>query len=312
MKLSRRKILLACQIAVSAILITWLVHIADPASLWTAARQVSPQTFSLALALAFLANGLAALRQWIILRAFGVMVALPRALALNWFGLFANNFLPSSVGGDAAIAAVLQRDHGRLVVILAALILNRIFGLASMVVSLVILFAAVDLGPLQMLADDVFKWSLYLLIGIAIGLVVLIGFARSDSRLSRFLGGVQKEVRAILAATLTASTRITFAGLFSFVVTLCGAASFIVLAGYQPSLTAIPVVAIIWLMLQLIQMIPISFNGIGVAESALTFCLTRYGWQIHEAVLLGLALRVVSIIVSLPGAVTLMLPMRKD
>lgn len=309
---SRRKILLVCQIAVSAALIAWLVHIADPASLLTAAGQVSPLVLSLALALAFLANGLAACRQWMILRAFGVEVSLPHAVTLNWLGLFANNFLPSSVGGDAAIAAVLQRRHRRFGAILAALILNRIIGLASMVISLLMLYVVIDLGPLQNFADEIFKWSIYLLIGMIVGLVALLGLARSGSRLSKLLGGMQTELRTILAAALTARATIVFAMLFSFVVTLCGAASFVVLAADRPSTTTMPIIVIIWLMLQLIQMIPISFNGIGVAESALTFCLSRYGWQIHDAVLLGLVLRVLSIIVSLPGAIALTLPIRND
>jgi hypothetical protein len=304
--------MLAGQLAVSAALIIWLVHVADPVSLWTAARQVSPLVLSLALILALLANALAACRQWVILRAFGVEVALPRSIALNWFGLFANNFLPSSVGGDAAIAAVLQRHHRRLGVILAALILNRVIGLASMVISLVILYVVIDLGPLQELANELFKWSIYLLIGMAVGLVVLIGLAQGGSRLSKLLVGLQTELRIILDAAVTARPAIVFAVIFSFVVTACGAASFVVLASDQSSMTAMPIIVIIWLMLQLIQMIPISFNGIGVAESALTFCLSRYGWQIHDAVLLGLVLRVLSIVVSLPGAIVLMLPMRKD
>ena len=60
--------------------------------------------------------------------------------------------------------------------------------------------------------------------------------------------------------------------------------------------------ATIILMLQLVQLIPISFNGIGVAESVAAYCLTSIGWPLHQAVLLGLLLRGLTIALSMPGA----------
>src|SRR5262245_43621448 len=113
MTVGRRHYLLIGQIIISGLLLAWLISFARPSELIAAARNISPLALLVTLGLLAFANGLAALRQSIILRALGIEVSLRQMLALNWMGLFANNFLPSSVGGDAAIAAVLQRQHRR-------------------------------------------------------------------------------------------------------------------------------------------------------------------------------------------------------
>ncbi|HEX9446887.1 MAG TPA: lysylphosphatidylglycerol synthase transmembrane domain-containing protein [Dongiaceae bacterium] len=297
---------------VSAALIAWLVHMAAPASLLDAARHMSVQALGLAATIAVVANGLAALRQWIILRALGLDLPLTRSVALYWFGLFANNFLPSSVGGDAAIAALLHRRHRRLATILAALILNRVIGLASLLMLLLALYVTADLGPLQVLANEIFKWSIYLLVAMCFCLGLVAGIAKSRLRLVRFLGSLQAQIRAIVDAALSARLAIALAIGISFLVTVLGATATVVLANSQNATPGPQIVTMISLMLALIQMVPISFNGIGMAESALTYCLSQYGWQIHEAVLLGLLVRVLTIAISLPGAISLMLPTRNE
>jgi hypothetical protein len=308
MKLSRRKILLACQMAVSAALIAWLVHMAAFGNLLDAARAMSPMALALALAIGFAANGLAALRQWIVLRALGLHLPLTRSAGLYWFGLFANNFLPSSIGGDAAIAALLHRSHRQLTTILAALILNRVIGLGTLLILLLALYATTDLGPLQSLADQIFRWSLLLLLAILIFLVLVAAFATSRSRLIRLLGGLQHQALTIVEAAFAARRAIALAIGVSFLITAISTTVYVVLAGSQNVVPSPLVFVMIALMLALIQMVPISFNGIGMAESALTYCLTQYGWQVHDAVLLGLVIRVVTIAISLPGAIGLMMP----
>lgn len=302
MTVGRRHYLVIAQILISAALLAWLIHFAQPEKLWDAVANISPTAMALAALAMIVCNIAAALRQSIILGALGIDVTFRQMIVLNWMGLFANNFLPSSVGGDAAIAAFLQRRYQRLGTIVSALLINRISGLIALLIVLLALLLVVDLGPLQLLVNRLIFWSIGLLaFGIAgIGLLFLLH--RTGNRLSRLIVAIFSKLQLVGATARSLGQRFYSIALLSLAtigLTMAGP-GILGLWQYPPGSFWSTITIV--LMLQLVQLIPISFNGIGMAESLVTYCLTRIGWPLQDAVLFGLVIRALSIAASLPGA----------
>jgi uncharacterized protein (TIRG00374 family) len=86
--------------------------------------------FLLAALLAYAAAQLLTILRWYVLvRAQGLPFRLTDALRLGLIGVFFNNVLPSSVGGDVIKAAFLGREQNRRTVALATVIMDRLIAL---------------------------------------------------------------------------------------------------------------------------------------------------------------------------------------
>ena len=92
------------------------------------------QTNAVALVLPFAilvaANVLGALQWGWILRASGLRPGIGRIVRVYWIGLFFNNFLPGSLGGDVYKVFVVGRETGALARVAGATIVDRVIGLA--------------------------------------------------------------------------------------------------------------------------------------------------------------------------------------
>src|SRR5215471_9726878 len=97
---SRRFVLIALKLAVSAILLAILFSRIDVGRLWLSARRASPAWITIALLL-YLLNVLASVwRWWLLLEAQEVSVPTHRLFGSFLVALFFSNFLPSNIGGD--------------------------------------------------------------------------------------------------------------------------------------------------------------------------------------------------------------------
>jgi uncharacterized protein (TIRG00374 family) len=86
--------------------------------------------FLLAALLAYAAALLLTILRWYVLvRAQGLPVRLPDALRLGLIGVFFNNLLPSSVGGDVIKAAFLAREQSRRTAAVTTVIMDRVIAL---------------------------------------------------------------------------------------------------------------------------------------------------------------------------------------
>ena len=95
-------------------------------------RQISPMNFFLALA-SLLVSRIFVIARWqVLLQSGGVKIPFRRTAELTLMGLFASNFLPTTVGGDVVrLAGVMQMGFDR-AVSLASIAADRLVGLAGM------------------------------------------------------------------------------------------------------------------------------------------------------------------------------------
>jgi uncharacterized membrane protein YbhN (UPF0104 family) len=125
--------LLAGQSVVSVALLVWLVRGLDTHALGHLLLTLPPWYYAVSLAVIVGGQILYAWRWWLLLSVAGLDISQGAAVRSYLIGVFANNFLPSTIGGDATKIYYLGRAHGYRT-ILASVVVDRMLGLGSLAV----------------------------------------------------------------------------------------------------------------------------------------------------------------------------------
>jgi glycosyltransferase 2 family protein len=128
-----RWIWLAVKLAVTAALVTWLLHDVGLSGLAEASQKVSLSALAVALAIQFLAYAVALWRWWLLLRYADVNVPYLSVKPAYYLGLFFNQLLPTGVGGDAVRTYHLYRKGIALRPLVGSALMDRLIGLFSMI-----------------------------------------------------------------------------------------------------------------------------------------------------------------------------------
>ena len=129
--MTRRLALMAGQAAVSIALLAWLARGLDTHALGRLLLSLPPWYYAASLAVIVGGQILYAWRWWLLLSVAGVDVSLGAAIRSYLIGVFANNFLPSTIGGDATKIYYLGREHGYRTIV-ATVVVDRMLGLGSL------------------------------------------------------------------------------------------------------------------------------------------------------------------------------------
>jgi len=302
----KQGLFLAVKVAVSVLLIWWLLDRIDvaPIAARFGALAAGPPVLLIALALAAmaLAAALLALRWRFVNRALGVPVSGRRALRLTLIGLFFSQTLPSTIGGDAARIWFLYRDGVRLARAASGVVLDRLCALAALLT-----LVALTLPALFRLIDDPApRWSLPLLVlAGACGFAVLLalggraGVLFARWRAARALVVLGADARALVAARAEA--------LRAFALALCIHALGVLavwLLGRAVG-AAIPLVycAVLTPPVILVSMMPVSIAGWGVREGAMVVAFGFVGVPAADALAVSLLFGLVLVAIGAPGGV---------
>jgi uncharacterized membrane protein YbhN (UPF0104 family) len=240
-----------------------------------------------------LISRVAVARRWhVLLVSGGVPATWSQSLRISFAGLFANNFLPTTVGGDVArMAGALQMGFDA-AVSAASLVVDRLIGLAGFAFTLPI--------GLQYLATAALPLGHS---GPALALAAEAGWlqkmtARAKKIWARLMQAVRlwiSQPRALLSALLF--TFVHMACLFSTL--------YILLEGMHDPLS-FWTVAGLQSLVYVVTLIPISISGLGVQEFSISYAFTVLGGvDPATSLVLGLMIRVLYVLVSLPGALFL-------
>ena len=231
-------------------------------------------------ALLFAISRIAVAWRWhILLMSGGVDIRFKDSLALTFMGLFATNFLPTTIGGDVVrLVGVMQMGFDR-AVSLASLAADRLIGMSGMAMT-------VPLGV-------IYSWNI--LQGVPFTISILSRFHRPVKffRRTLFTFSIWLKKPASLLAALSFTwvhMLCLFGSIYIFVDDLGTHASFWVIAG-------------LWSITYFITLIPISINGYGVQELVFTFLLSNVvGLTPATGATIALLLRAYFLLSSLPGA----------
>jgi len=108
---------LLAQVLVTTVLLGALARNLDLVALRSLFLRVPVWFYLTSLAVVLVGQVAYAWRWRLLLEAAGVSIPFTKIVRQYFVGIFSNNFLPSTVGGDVAKAYYLGRDYGRLVVL---------------------------------------------------------------------------------------------------------------------------------------------------------------------------------------------------
>lgn len=260
-----------------ALLFVLLFNNAKPED-WDAVKNISSWSLAAAAGLVISSRVFITLRWYVFLRTGGVNIRFTETLSLVFMGLFANNFLPTTIGGDVVKLAGATRYGYDNALILASIAADRVTNMIGMSL-------AAPLGLVQLVP-----------IGSALSSLALPPFANKAWEF------VKKTFRSF---SLWFKKPHAIGGALGFALLhmLCSYSAYYVLimgAGeYIPLWKMIGLASLAYF----VTLVPISINGYGVAELTTTFLLSEIG-GVSYPVSLSVAIihRLFMILVSAPGA----------
>ncbi len=234
---------------------------------------------------------LATFGRWhVLLQIESIKVNWKDSLRLTFAGLFAANFLPTTIGGDVVRLAGAMRLGIGGALAAASLMVDRLIGMAGMAI-------VAPLGLVPVLGN------LYKITQISIHPMVFSGGFLADNKIIlKFKSMIQKIISSF--AFWFHHPRIIFLALFfTFIHMLCIFLIVDVLVVVMNESMPFWKIAGLWSLTYFITLIPISINGLGLQELSFINLFTIFGGISDPTGLsIALILRVLMLVGSIPGA----------
>ncbi len=293
---NRKKLLGLSQVALSVLLLVWLFGRVSLREVVQTLASIHWGWYALAFLLFQLNVIIRAYRWYVLLRALNDEPKFGYLVYLYYIGFFANNFIPSGFGGDLVKVVSLRQSYGRGAEALSSVLMERVTGLVGS--SLIALVALLWNLAAHALTLDL-PWFLWALIVVtAFGIPVAFFVARSSDpvgRLNRvypkaptlpFYSKFENLVNTIhryppraLVSSLLISLPFTL-NLILVQVTIAWALG--IHLPFRIFALFVPIIAII-------NLLPITFNGLGLREGIYTFLFVPVGVPAATAVSMSLA-----------------------
>jgi uncharacterized protein (TIRG00374 family) len=287
------------RVAVSLIVLAIVVVNVGAQNLLDALRTIDLRWFVIAALIHVLGLVIRTWRWSLLIAALGAPIAFGRLFYLYMAGTFFNTFLPTGIGGDVVKIIELSPERGGAHAF-STVLADRLTGIlgSSLIALTVAVLDPADLPP------DV-RWGV-----IAVSMAVLLASALLTQRrlLDRFFTRLPfwsrlpkkliKIYEALTAYSIGAIARSTLISL-PFTLTLIGT-QYALALGLGVS-APIRYFALFIPMVALIQLLPISFNGLGVREGAFQVLFGTVGVGEAQAVAMSLMYYIVRVVIGLLG-----------
>lgn len=259
-------------------------------------------SFGTAAVVIMLVQALVAVVRWrIVMVHQAVRQPFSRSMSYFWLGLFFNQVLPSSVGGDAMRAYCLIRDGCGIGKASTVVLLDRLFGMAG----LVLLVLACLPWSLGFFADELAQWGVTIVaVGAAGVLLCVLLLDRVTSlfhgwRIARGLSSLSRGSREMLLSPPLATTLLSISiavHLFSILGMAMLAVALQVEVHWAAFAFVVPIAS-------LLMTLPISVAGWGIREGVMVVGLRYAGIDAEHAIALSVLYGLVLVAVALPGGI---------
>ena len=321
-----RYIFLFLRLAVVAAGVTWALFWVSGEKRWATLadifRRMNLAVFALTLAVFIACQGLVAFRWWLLLRTQAIFIRTGAAVRLHFLGLFYNNFMPSSVGGDVLRAWYVTKHTEKRFQAALSVFVDRFIGLASTMLIALFFYlvfirgrAAIDVvarGP----EGDGFlarhaRIALYILAAVAAAIAALLSnrpgrtlaataWRRLCSAAVSFLRKLKEAIVLYLSHPL-AILAVFGITVFLQIVTIT---AFWLLGRTMHIPAALKYYYVFFTLTWVLGALPLSIGGAVIVEGLLAyFFVTFAGVRPEPALALALCQRIVWMLASLPGAV---------
>lgn len=253
---------------------------------------------------------IAAFRWRLILNFKRMDIAFPKLVRFLWLGLFFNQLLPSSVGGDAVRGLCLMREGFSLGRASVAVLVDRMMGMAGLVL---LVIAALPLS-LQYLPKGNVRTGVLAVAGVAVAGIILVALLDRitgrlvEWRIARGMTALSREARALLSgrgpglAVTGISVSIQILSIVSVAI-LAAAAE--IEAAYLALVLVLPLAT-------LLMTVPVSVAGWGVREGVMVIGLGYAGISADQALALSILYGLLLLVVALPGGFVWLLDGRRQ
>ena len=291
----RTTLRLLTQVLLSAALLAWLGRSVDWAAFSRTAASLPLWFLALSLAVVLGSQALYAWRWWRLLDAVGVEIGLATAIRLYYIGIFANNFLPGTIGGDASKVYALGPRHGYRPV-LASIVIDRTMGLTLLAAFAAAAAWAVPLASRP--AATTRAAVTVIAVASVAGLGLVLGGMGLLARALRSLGGraasladraqqlsadaagiVRRPQLLVQGAFVVGTYLLALTALYLGFATLSGIAQ----PPLVPTFAAIAAIGVL-------SNVPLSLNGLGVREQLHVWLFLPLGVPPHVALAISLLL----------------------
>jgi uncharacterized protein (TIRG00374 family) len=292
----------------SAALLALLFHQTDSTRLWAEFRNASFTWLGAALVIYFLMILVSAWRWRALLRPQGIELGIGALIRSYLVATFFNNFLPSNIGGDVIRIKDTVAAAGSRTLAATIVLLDRAIGLLGLLIVGALGETVVGRGSERLAIGPAILWGLALA-----GLVGLFALVLAPTLVSRVL----HPLRAIHHAWVDERLR-RLVDMFarfkanpaSIVLCLGGAIAVqAILVAFYAAVAAslgipitLPHLAVLVPLSFIVQMLPISMNGLGVREATFTAYFRLLGLPIESALALSLVGSATILVFSLSGA----------
>jgi len=307
----RQALIWAIKILVSGGLLYVLLSRVDLSRLWAIARTASMTWLILALGLYFVMVFVSAWRWGVLLHAQHIAVGLGTLLRSYLVATFFNNFLPSNIGGDVIRVRDTARAAGSKTRAATVVLVDRGIGLLALVlVAAIGASLATTASPVIAAFGPGLLWLAFGIGTLAGGLVLLrpdaIGKALAplkalhqewvEERISRLVSALARfrETPSALALGFGGAI-VVQAVLVLFYAAIAHAIDVPISLAHLAVLIPLSFI---------VQMAPVSVNGLGVREATFSFYFARLGLPLESALALSFLGAALVMLFSLSGGIT--------
>jgi glycosyltransferase 2 family protein len=250
-------------------------------------RQISAERLLLGILLIMVSRFAVAWRWHVLLQAVED-VSWQKSIRITFAGLFASNFLPTTIGGDVVrLAGAIQLNING-AVSAASLVVDRLIGMFGMI--LAIPFGA---GPLLIWFRTQTPTS-----GLSPGMAS-VWFGKQWGRFFKLF----QQMLATVQVWFKHPKSLIFSLLFTGIHMLCLFGTIVLLLDDMGESMSLWLAGGLWSFVYFITLLPISINGYGVQEISMTFIFTQVGGiSMQGSLAISLLVRTIQMLVSLPGA----------
>jgi uncharacterized protein (TIRG00374 family) len=297
---TRRLVLTILRFLISGGLLVYLVWQADPATIWEAWRNADLRLIGLAVALQLLGLAISAFKWYLLLRSRGYTLPFAWVGGVYLVGQFTNNFLPTSIGGDAVRVVQLGRRIGSYTEAGSSIFIERLTGFLalSLIANAALVISSTDLLGMRLVSDDRLSLAAGL---VSIAAIVAVGVSFASSwllnRFGTWLPALIRRPLQQVADSLSGYTTNPRLMLQVVAISLLFHTIWISLHMAAGAGLGIAAPALIYFLMvpltDIVGLLPIFFNNVGARDLIFTLYLSQIG--VPDATALALAFTAFSI-----------------
>ncbi len=276
----------------AAALLIYLLSQQGWSEIVVAVRQIALWRLILALTLMLISRFAVTARWYILLRSARARVAFPQVLRITFAGLFATNFLPTTVGGDLVrMAGALQMKFDP-AVSAASLIVDRVIGMIGMAMAAPFSLPVLVGGGLSSAGFASPTWALS-----------ISPLRRGFEKIYQSVVHGLQRVYLAFRLWLRQPGALALSLAFSWVHMLCLFGIIHLLLGGVGEEMPLWLIGGLYSLVYFVTLLPVSINGYGVQEFSMTLIFSNLGRaSVGSGLIVALLFRTLMMTASLPGA----------